>query len=65
MSFIEIGNLVGVRRDVVGQWYSKWLEGGFKALEVKPAGAPKGSGQRLDVAQQKRIRKKLIEKSLD
>ena len=30
----EIGNIVGVRRDVVGQWISKWQAGGLQALNT-------------------------------
>ena len=42
MNFVEIAKIVGVRRDVVGQWYAMWQEGGMKALKVSHAGAPKG-----------------------
>ena len=34
-----IGNIVGVRRDVVGQWISKWQAGGLQALKVVPFGS--------------------------
>ena len=61
----EIGNIVGVRRDMVGQWISKWQTGGLQALKVGKAGKPKGSGSTLDVAQQKSIQKSLIEKTPD
>jgi len=61
----EIGEVVGVRRDVVGQWISKWEVGGIQALKVGKAGKPKGSGLTLDLAQQKSIQKSLIEKTPD
>jgi len=66
----EIGEVVGVRRDVVGQWISKWEVGGIQALKVGTlkvgkAGKPKGSGLTLDLAQQKSIQKSLIEKTPD
>lgn len=65
MSFLEIAQIVGVRRDVVGQWYAMWQEGGMKALKVGARGAPKGSGLRLNTFEQARIRKNLIERSPD
>jgi len=65
MSFLEVAQIVGVRRDVAGQWYAMWQEGGMKALKVGQRGAPKGSGLRLNSLEQERIRKNLIEKSLD
>lgn len=65
LSFIEIGKIVGVRRDVVGQWYSMWQQGGMKALKVGKAGAPKGSGQRLNQYEQERIRKILVQEAPD
>ena len=61
----EIGKIVGVRRDVVGQWISKWQNGGLQALRVGKAGKPKGSGVTLDLVQQKSIQKGLIEKTPD
>ncbi len=60
MSRIEIAPIVGVGRNKVGEWISKWQEGGMKALKVGKPGAPKGSGQRLNEFEQERIRKILI-----
>jgi len=65
MTRVEIGEVVGVRRDVVGQWISKWQAGGMKALQVGKAGKPKGSGLTLDAAQQESIQKRLVEKTPD
>lgn len=65
MNRIEIGKIVGVRRDVVGQWITKWQEGGLKALKVGKPGKPKGSGLRLDISKQNKIQKLLIEKTPD
>jgi transposase len=58
---IGIAKVVGVNRNVVGQWISKWKEGGTKALKVGRPGAPKGSGQKLDAEQQKKVRLCLVE----
>lgn len=60
MARIEIAPIVGVGRNKVGEWISKWQQGGMKALKVGKAGAPKGSGQRLNEFEQERIRKILI-----
>jgi len=65
MTRVEISKIVGVRRDVVGQWISKWKAGGLRALKVGKAGKPKGSGLTLDATQQKNIQKHLIEKTPD
>ncbi|MDB4458310.1 winged helix-turn-helix domain-containing protein, partial [Akkermansiaceae bacterium] len=66
MSFLEIAQIVGVRRrDVGGRWYAMWQEGGMKALKVGARGTPKGSGLRLNTFEQERIRKSPIEKSPD
>lgn len=61
MSRIEIGEIVGVRRDVAGQWIKKWQEGGLKALRVGQTGRPKGSGCRLSQEEQKKVRACLVE----
>lgn len=65
MTRIEIGQIVGVRRDVVGQWISMWQAGGISALKVKKAGKPKGVGLRLTPVEQKKIQNHLIEKTPD
>ena len=60
-----ISEVVGVNRNTVGEWIKLWQEGGLKALRVKSPGAPKGSGQILDLQQQQRIRACLIEVTPD
>lgn len=65
MTRIEIGKIVGVRRDVVGQWIAKWQEGGMKALKVGKPGNPKGRGLKLNASQQNKIKQYLIEKTPD
>ena len=61
----SISEVVGVNRNTVGEWIKLWQEGGLKALRVKSPGAPKGSGQILDLQQQQRIRACLIEVTPD
>ena len=43
MTQVDIGEIVGVRRDVVGKWIKKWKQGGLQALKVKEKGRPHGS----------------------
>lgn len=62
MTQAEIGEIVGVRRDVVGQWIKKWKEGGLKALKPTPKGRPHGTGRTLTPSQEKEIQKCLTEK---
>lgn len=61
MSRIDIAPLVGVGRNVVGEWIRLWQHGGVKALEVGSPGAPKGSNLTLDEAQQKKVRACLVD----
>lgn len=61
MTRTEIGKIVGVRRDVAGQWINKWKEGGLKALKVGQPGKPQGKGCTLDNEMQKKVRTCLIE----
>ena len=65
MTQAEIGELVGVRRDVVGQWIKKWKQGGITALKPTPRGRPHGSGRTLTAIQEKEIQRCLIEKYPD
>ena len=65
MTRIEIGKIVGVGRNTVGEWISKWQQGGVKALRVGSPGKPKGRGMSLDNTQQKELVKRLIEKTPD
>lgn len=60
-TYAEIGEIVGVNRNVVSEWIGLWKEGGMKALQVKPAGRPKGKGLTLSKAQQQKIKQSLVE----
>ena len=44
----DIAPIVGVGRNKAGEWVTAWQEGGIRALKVGKAGAPKGSGLRLN-----------------
>ena len=58
----EIGVIVGVGRDAVGNWVRRWKKGGLRALRTAPKGRPRGSGLTLSASQQKRVQKCLVEK---
>lgn len=58
-----IGEVVGVRRDVVGRWIKLWKQGGLKALKPSSSGRPVGTGRTLNAAQEREIQKCLIEKN--
>ena len=60
-TYAEVAEIVGVHRNAVSKWCAMWEQGGAKALRVKPAGKPKGSGLTLDAEQQKKVRSCLIE----
>lgn len=62
MTQAQIGEVVGVRRDVVGKWIQMWKVGGMKALKVTPKGRPHGAGRTLSPEQEKEVQKCLIEK---
>ena len=61
----DIAPIVGVGRNKVGEWIAVWQEGGIRALKVGKAGAPKGSGLRLNRFEQERIRKTIIKDAPD
>ena len=65
MTRTAITEIVGIRRDVVGQWITKWQKGGNEALRVSKSGKPKGSGLLLDASKQSKNQSRLIEKTPD
>ena len=60
MKYSDIGDIVGVNRNTVSKWCKLWEEKGAKGLRVKTAGRQKGSGSRLDIEQQRKVRTCLI-----
>lgn len=65
MSRKDIAAIVGVHRNKAGEWIRLWEQGGLRALKVKPAGAPVGSGRTLTPEQETEIRKHLIDSTPD
>jgi transposase len=61
----EIGEIVGVHRNTVGQWLKMWKSDGKRGLKAKPGGRPKGSGKILSEDQEKEIQSCLIDKHPD
>ncbi len=65
MKRIEISEIVGVHRNVVGQWIKLWKNHGISALKVQVAGRPIGNGRKLMPHEEKEIQKYLIDKCPD
>jgi transposase len=65
MSRIEIGEIVGVHRNTVGEWIKLWQAGGVYALKVQDGGRPLGDGRILMPHEEKDIQKCLIDKCPD
>ena len=51
MTQIEIGEVVGVGRNVICEWIKKWKLGGLKALKSACSGRPVGTGRALNSSQ--------------
>lgn len=65
MKRIEIAEIVGVHRNIVGQWISAWEKNGLSGLKVKQAGRPVGNGRILMPHEEAEIQKCLIDKCPD
>ncbi len=65
MAHAQIGEVVGVHADTVGRWLKAYWKQGAQALKSKRRGRCKGSGRRLNAAQERRIQKLLIDKTPD
>ena len=63
MTQIEIGEVVGVGRNVICEWIKKWKLGGLKALKPACSGRPVGTGRTLNASQERELQKCLIEKN--
>ena len=63
MTQIEIGEVVGVGRNVICEWIKKWNLGGLKALKPACSGRPVGTGRTLNASQERELQKCLIEKN--
>ena len=62
---IEIGDIVGVHRNTVGEWIKVWRDGGMIALKVQNGGRPIGNGRSLMPHEEKTIQKCLVDKYPD
>ncbi len=62
---IEIGRVLGVHRNTVGEWIATWKENGAKALKPRRRGVSKGSGRSLTPDQERHIRNRIVEKTPD
>ncbi|MCG8029941.1 MAG: IS630 family transposase [Candidatus Thiodiazotropha endolucinida] len=65
MTRAQIGEVVGVHPDTVGRWLKAYEAQGAKALKSQVRGRRKGVCRRLDMEQEDRIQKLLIDKTPD
>jgi transposase len=65
LSRIEIGEIVGVHRNTVGEWLKLWQLGGTRALKARDSGRPFGSGRMLSAEEEKEIKRCIVDKHPD
>ena len=61
----EIGRLLGVHRNTVGEWIAAWKMQGASVLKPRRRGVGKGSGRSLNPEQERYIRRRIIDKAPD
>ena len=61
----EIGRLLGVHRNTVGEWISAWKKQGASVLKPRRRGVGKGSGRSLNSEQERYIHRRIIDKAPD
>lgn len=61
----EVALLLGVNKNSVNTWYSKYKKQGSKGLEEKPRGHKKGEGMLLSPLQEKKTQRMIIDKMPD
>jgi len=65
MKFVEIGRIIGVRRNTVSEWYRTYEEEGKKGLKVKKRGRRHGENRTLTPDQEKEIQRLIVDKTPD
>lgn len=58
----RVGELIGVHRDTVGQWFRAHKQRGKLALKSKPRGKAMGAGRHLSPEDEKHIQRLIIDK---
>ena len=61
----DIAQIVGVHRNTVWKWWSKYEEGGLKALKSQRRGRSLGACRTLDSSQEAQIKKLICDKTPD
>src|SRR5690606_28846521 len=61
----EIGEAVGVHAGTVGRWIRAYEASGARAIQSQQRGRPAGSGQRLSLVQQHRIKSLIMDRTPD
>jgi len=62
---IEIGNILGVHRNTVGEWVKSFKAAGPQGLKLKTPGRKLGSGRRLSAEQEREIQRMIQDKMPD
>lgn len=63
MTFVEIGKIIGVRRNTVSAWWKAYEEEGKKGLKVKKRGRRAGDNRTLSAEQEKEIQRLIVDKA--
>lgn len=64
-SMSEVGKIVGVHRNVVGEWMALWRKGGEAGLKPKRRGNPSGKGRKLSPPQEKEVVRLITDRAPD
>jgi transposase len=65
MSYTEIGDLVGVRRQTVSEWWNSYQAEGVQGLKLSKRGVKPGTNRTLDSDQEIEIQRIICDKSPD
>lgn len=63
MTFVEIGKIIGVRRNTVSEWWKAYEEEGKKGLQAKKRGRRSGEKRTLSAEQEKAIQRLIVDKA--
>ncbi len=64
-TYEDVAQIVGVHRNTVWKWWSRYEEGGLKALKSRRRGRSWGACRTLDISQEEQIKKLICDKTPD
>jgi transposase len=65
MTRTEVGRMLGVTRQHVGEWCKRYAQGGVKALKKQKRGIPLGANRKLTAEQELEVQKTMVDKTPD